>query len=44
MMVTWQGNVCVHVADGYDESMQAAQMSLSMKLGYHYGMVGGLSN
>lgn len=39
MVVTWQGFVCAHVTDGYDESMQAMAISLSVKLGKNYGMV-----
>lgn len=33
MVVTWQGHVCVHVADGYNESMQTVAVSLCVKLG-----------
>ncbi len=44
MVVTWQGYMCAHVTDGYDESMQTVAISLSVKLGKNYGMVRGLSN
>lgn len=33
MEVTWQGNVCIQVTDGYDKSMQAVAISLCIKLG-----------
>lgn len=36
---TWQGFVCAHVTDGYNESVQTMTFSLSIKLGQDYGMV-----
>ena len=32
-VVTWQGFMCAHVTDGYNESMQTVAVSLSIKLG-----------